>query len=672
MVTNNLFAHSRLSQTALALFCVSVALLVLTERTLTLNRAFLGYGVFILWGVVGVLAGWAVDRSQALSMVKTLIIDLVFMMVLYRYLTEWKKPVEPMIVYFISCVIITALVIKISGPRIIHYRLGQLADINPNELAAIMLPGYMAAIWLLIDTKKPWALLPAAFTFAVILLTGSRKGIFGMAVFTVVYVLWCDRKHLVRNLLVFLGLGAVGCVVLFAIPKVYEVIGERLLWTLKTVFGLSEEVEYSISERRELAETAVRLIKERPLTGWGYDCYRHVCGWGVFATYSHNNYLELLTGGGVPAFALYYAPLVWIVVCGLKKSRKNATAKFGTLLCALLVALDFTVVSYYEREDLLWAVLALSCIFPASEKDEKLNRYLRNPWRFFVLPAMRGWLDFLPDKAYLKLMYRAMLGRKPDFEHPKTFNEKMNVLKLKDRRPVCTEISDKLAVRDYIEKRIGADALLPLYGVWDSAEAIDFTALPKSFVLKTTHDSGGTRVIADIEKTDIEKQRAWLKERLKKRYHMMWRERQYENIKPRILAEKYIGDENGNPPPDYKFFCFNGKARLVLVCTDRKTGVREWYYDTDGQLLPCTELCRKQIESGEPAPFEWPEKANEMIAIAEKLSADFPLLRVDFYDENGEIRIGELTLYVDAGFCTLFTPEWDETFGSWLTLPEAF
>ncbi len=285
-----------------------------------------------------------------------------------------------------------------------------------------------------------------------------------------------------------------------------------------------------------------------------------------------------------------------------------------------------------------------------------------------MLLGDRGLLNWMPDKPFLKLIYRENMGRKLHLNPPVTFTEKLNWLKLYDRRELYTQISDKLGVREYIKEKVGSEYLVPLLGVWDDPEKIDFAALPDRFVLKATHDSGSVMVCRNKDAFDQKKAIQFFKRALKNRFYMKGRERQYEHIVPRIAAEEYLDDGTGNLPMDYKLLCFDGRVKCLYVVTGRgkEPEPHMTFFDREWNRLPIVML------SSPPDPQEIcrPEGLERMVLLTEKLCADMPIMRADFYEIFGNTYIGELTLYVDSGLEILEPPEWERTLGEWIVLPE--
>jgi len=287
--------------------------------------------------------------------------------------------------------------------------------------------------------------------------------------------------------------------------------------------------------------------------------------------------------------------------------------------------------------------------------------------------SYRKWLTLaakrINDKTYLKLRYYVVMGRKLNLDEPKTFNEKLQWLKLHDRRPEYTMMVDKYLVRNYIAEVLGEEYLIPLLGVWDDPDEIDFDALPDQFVLKCNHNSGlGMCICKDKSKLDIDRVKSELRKGLAQDYYLTEREWPYKDVRRRIVAEKFMVDPNTSELRDYKFFCFNGKVKCFDIDYDRFIQHHRNYYDKEGNLLPFGVA---QYPPEASKKIDLPQTIGTMIEFAEALSKGHPFLRVDFYDANGKIYFGELTFYPDAGLGKFCPNEWDYTLGSWLELPDA-
>lgn len=289
--------------------------------------------------------------------------------------------------------------------------------------------------------------------------------------------------------------------------------------------------------------------------------------------------------------------------------------------------------------------------------------------RIFNFFDNRHLLDWMEDERYLKLAFRARMGYPLNLQNPVTFNEKLQWLKLHDRKPLYTQLVDKYAVRQYIAEKIGEEYLIPLVGgPWNSAGEIDFDALPEQFVLKCNHDSGGVVVCRDKSRLDREAARKKLEAKLANNYYLGGREWPYKEVKPCIIAEKYMVDESGVELKDYKWYCFNGKPQFLLITTDRAAEdvpTKYTFFDMDYNMLP---FHRNGPHSDRPIPK--PASFDEMKRLAELLSEGFPHLRVDLYDIDSKVYFGELTFYASSGMKPFNPPEWDEKIGGWLKLPE--
>lgn len=282
----------------------------------------------------------------------------------------------------------------------------------------------------------------------------------------------------------------------------------------------------------------------------------------------------------------------------------------------------------------------------------------------------KGWLNWIPDKSYLKILYKASFGQKLDIDKPKSYNEKLQWIKLFDRKPEYSVMVDKVAVRDYISNTIGEKYLIPSLGIWDSPNDINFDLLPNQFVIKCNHNSGkGMCICKDKSKLDIELTRKELKKGLKEKYYYIGREWPYKNVKPKILAEKYMTDESGSELKDYKVMCFEGEPRLIEVHMGRFTDHQtQDIYDTDWNKTTITQGNDKSYgESDFTLPK--PRCFDEMITLSRKLSQGLHHLRVDWYSINGKLYFGELTFFDGSGFVAYDDPQNDLMLGSWINLP---
>lgn len=275
----------------------------------------------------------------------------------------------------------------------------------------------------------------------------------------------------------------------------------------------------------------------------------------------------------------------------------------------------------------------------------------------------------IPDKWYLQMLYMREFNKRLDLKDPKTFNEKLQWLKLYDRRPEYVTMVDKYAVKDYVAKIIGEEYIIPTIGVWNKPEDIDWEKLPNQFVLKCTHDSGGLVICRDKSNLDRNAAIEKLRKGLKRNYYWAGREWPYKNVEPKLLAEELLEDVSNinRGLVDYKFMCFNGNVKCCFTCTNRfsRDGLRVTFYDNDWKIM-----LFERSHPRETCPIQKPYSYEQMKIAAERLSEGLPFARIDFYEINRKPYFGEITLYPGGGYEAFQPEEWDYSFGSWIVLPK--
>lgn len=290
--------------------------------------------------------------------------------------------------------------------------------------------------------------------------------------------------------------------------------------------------------------------------------------------------------------------------------------------------------------------------------------FLKHPGR--ILPALFvKYFGWLPDKPYLRILFLLRTGKILYLNNPKTFNEKLQWLKLYNRRPEYSVMVDKYAVKEYVSNVIGKEYVIPTLGVWDKPEDIEWNILPNQFVLKTTHGGGGGGVYICKDKSSVNQEEVvrMLNKSLKQNLYKEFREWPYKDVKPRIIAEQFMKDDGKHSNTidacvmeelhDYKFFCFNGKIEFYKIDFDRFVKHRANYYNRDGSLLPFGEGAYPRDPNKK---LTIPSSIPQMIHLAEKLSQGHPFMRVDFYNCKGNIYFGEITFFPAGGFGEI-TPE---------------
>lgn len=296
-------------------------------------------------------------------------------------------------------------------------------------------------------------------------------------------------------------------------------------------------------------------------------------------------------------------------------------------------------------------------------------KYLTDPNYRFLVQIGKGKYNSLPDDEYIARVYKAKIGVNLDLQNPTTFNQKLQWLKLYDRCPEYTKMVDKYLVRQYIADTLGKQYLIPLLGVWNTPEEINFDTLPDQFVLKCNHNSGlGMCICKDKSKLNIKKTKYQLRKGLNQDYYLLWREWPYKDVPRKIIAEKYMEDDSGCDLKDYKMFCFNGKPKVILVCSGRfsNQGLHEDFYSESWEKL----LVKRPNIPDTKELIDRPVNFELMKNLARKLAKNIPFVRIDFYEINNKVYFGEITFFPASGF-TSFEPKiWDRKFGDWIILPE--
>lgn len=279
---------------------------------------------------------------------------------------------------------------------------------------------------------------------------------------------------------------------------------------------------------------------------------------------------------------------------------------------------------------------------------------------------MKFLLQKLPDRWFIQAKYFYHFKKFANLRNPKTYNEKLQWLKLYNRKPEYSKMVDKYDAKKIVASIIGDEYIIPAYGVWDKFDDINFDILPNQFVLKTTHDCGGIVVCKDKSKFDKDTAKKILEKHQKRNYYAEGREWPYKNVKPRILAEKFMEDTETKELRDYKFFAFNGNVKMLFIASDRQSENEQTKFDFFDENFNHLDLCNghpnRECDIKKPVSFEL------MKNLAEKLSKDIPHVRVDFYEVDGKVYFGELTFFHWSGFVPFQPEKWDEIMGNWIQL----
>ena len=288
---------------------------------------------------------------------------------------------------------------------------------------------------------------------------------------------------------------------------------------------------------------------------------------------------------------------------------------------------------------------------------QKLSKYI-------IVAAWRLRLDHLiPDKAFLSLYHRWKTSRKLDWKNPRSYSEKTQWLKLYDHKPEYTAMVDKYLVKQYVADKLGNRYVVPLLGVWDRPEDIEWSKLPDRFVVKCTHDSGGIVICRDKSKLNLDEAQRKLKDAFGKNYYYEGREWPYKNIRKRVFAEQFLEDSSGDLK-DYKIFCFDGEPKMIQVDYNRFTGHLRNLYTPQWERIDAT-IC---FPTDPDRNFPKPDVLDELLELSRKLSAGIPHVRTDFYIADGKIYFGEITFFPGSGLEKITPEAMDYEMGSWIDL----
>lgn len=299
----------------------------------------------------------------------------------------------------------------------------------------------------------------------------------------------------------------------------------------------------------------------------------------------------------------------------------------------------------------------------------KIAKLLNNPLTLYSYATSKGFTKWVSDDMHLRILYRGKFGAKLDLKNPRSFNEKLQWLKLYDRNPLYTTLVNKYTVKDWVAEKIGTEYVTRTYAKWDKVEEVDISDLPEKFVLKTNHDCGGIVICRDRKTFDFETAKQRLAEHLNRNYFWGGREWPYKNVEPCVFAEEYLESDGLNTGlTDYKFYCFNGDPRLLYISQgleDHETAHIS-FLTLDWQFAP---FARNDYRPFNELPKK-PMTFDKMIEIAKKLSAGIPFVRIDLYEINGKPRFSEITLTPSSGFMPFEPKEWDLRVGALINLDD--
>ena len=293
---------------------------------------------------------------------------------------------------------------------------------------------------------------------------------------------------------------------------------------------------------------------------------------------------------------------------------------------------------------------------------DKINTFYEKVLNY----AFNHWGKYMTDSLLLKVRYRIIFHYPLNLKKVSTFNEKLQWLKLNDRKEIYHTMADKYEARSFVKEKIGEDYLVPLLEVWEKPEEVSIEALPKEFVLKCTHDSQSIVICKDKETLDVQKAIEMLGQGLKVNYYALGREWAYKGIHPKIVAEKLLVDESGDDLKDYKVFCFHGDPKFIQIDYDRFKGHKRRFYSTEWEKLDF----KITYEDDKSLVMPRPGCLQEMLEVSRKLAKDVPFLRVDWYIVGNKLYFGEMTFYPGCGFEPIEPYSKDIEWGTWISVGE--
>ena len=300
---------------------------------------------------------------------------------------------------------------------------------------------------------------------------------------------------------------------------------------------------------------------------------------------------------------------------------------------------------------------------------KRVKAFIKDPKSTVIGFFYRRWPHIVPEKLYLEWQYKMSMGRNLNLKNPTLFTEKLQWLKLYDHNPLYTKLVDKYEVKQYIKERIGEQAVIPLYGVWDNFEDIDFGKLPNQFILKCTHDSGGFYICKDKNLFDYEAAKKKITEHLRHDQFLCSHEWAYKNVKPRIIAEKYIPSLGKSNSVEYKLTCCDGEVKCITVCTGIPHDAYELRHN-DNFNKDWSRQNWYAFYTPTGKEISKPKEMDLMVEYSEKLSKGIPQVRIDWYIIDGNVFFGEFTFYTWGGLIQFSPESQDKVMGEWIKLPQ--
>lgn len=666
----------------------SAAILLLSALqrggSLWIQPRFFPVVLLLFTGYTALSSLWSVFVAQTLAMTWTLLRTWICFAMLYIAYSNLENATDMLLSVFVyaSYVVAVYSLFYYGFDNIVvatHEARLDNEYANINGISIFLTMGIVCDLCLLLRCGFRLCQLVSILSILLLAASQSRKAIVIFVLGVLAVILYCSRRRMsvgTRILRVIFVVFSFAVLLYFFLKlPFFSGMNNRIDLWLNSLTG-SGKADASSLVRNKLISIGLNTWLSHPLAGVGINATTVVSRQFFYVDYyMHNNYVELLCGGGLIGFLLYYA-MHFTLLYRLFTYRNNNNTAFiiSVVLVGMILVSDFGRVSYYSKTvlfELMMLFVISNKMMTEAEKikdDRKLSKYLTKPDYRFLVNCSLGLHRNMSDEAYLERVYRARLGKTLCLAKPESFNEKLQWLKLHDHRQEYRIMADKAAVKPYVADILGESYVIPTLGVWQNEEEIDFDSLPERFVLKCTHDSGSVVVCCDKSPATIKKAKSTLRQYLKRDYYSQWREWPYRDIPHRVLAEAYLdGGENGLT--DYKIHCFNGVPKLILVCQDRFSagGMTEDFFTESWEHL---DIRRPQAANASK-PIPKPGQLSEMLQIAATLSKDLPFARIDLYNVRQRVYFSEITLYPASGLTAFVPDKWDRILGEWLTLPEA-
>ena len=637
---------------------------------------------FVVWSLVFIFLSfcslvYATNRPLAFSRAISVVQVLAFANLLIPYIRESKRTFQSFLVIFIlgAFFIVLRLLLNTSLEELFSRRLGETIDVNANTVGYMLSVAGLISFYLCSDKKKWYYALIGLFFCFLSLFSGSRKVvvILGMGLCLLVFLSQKTKRRSFISLGLMIFILTVSLFAAMNWEPLYQIFGNRIALLFSVFSG--GEIDESTSIRIHMIIRGWELFSQKPILGWGLGAFTDIGGFGIYA---HNNYIELLVALGLVGTIWYYSIFIYIFGTGVKRfftSPEKSSYVLSLTLIVVMMFVDMANVSYTEEfSNVLLALCYAGIVIDGPNVGldifqflGKCREWLKSP-RLLALHILR-WRIFrlLSDKAYISLKFRLSIGSKLSLTNPQTFNEKMQWLKLYDRKANYPSMVDKYLVRDYVVNTIGSHYLIPLIGVYDTPEEIDFTKFPEQFVLKCTHDSGSVFICTDKESFDQKECLHKIKAALGINFFWNGREWPYKNVKPRIICEQLLTD-GSHEPKDYKVYCYNGVPKIIRVHEDRHSGHTQKFYDETWNPMDIHQDESLDLPTT-PYDIPCPLCFDKMMELSQVLGKGIPYLRVDWYVVSDTLYFGELTFYEGSGFEAFDDIESDLLLGSWIALP---